>query len=82
MTELDQVTQSNASASQEMAGASEELSGQTDALADMMQFFKVGDANDSFALAAHQGHTNPAALQRPNKGLQGNDLDLRNFDRY
>ena len=41
MTNLDQVTQQNASASEELASASEEMSSQADLLKDLVSFFKV-----------------------------------------
>jgi len=48
MTNLDQVTQQNASASEELASASEEMSSQADHLKELVSFFKVtGGANTS-----------------------------------
>jgi len=43
MTSLDQVTQQNASASEELASASEEMSSQADHLKELVSFFKVND---------------------------------------
>ena len=79
MTQLDQVTQQNASASQEMAGASEELSGQTNSLAQMMTFFKIGEENGSFG-SAPLANTQTSSPQSAKQ--DGNGLDLRDFDRY
>jgi methyl-accepting chemotaxis protein len=45
ITQLDDVVQSNASASEEMASTSEELSGQAQALAEAMTFFKVASGS-------------------------------------
>jgi len=42
--ELDQVIQQNASAAEETASTAEELSSQAELMADMISFFKVGDA--------------------------------------
>ncbi|MDY0117791.1 MAG: methyl-accepting chemotaxis protein [Sulfurimonadaceae bacterium] len=84
MTQLDQVTQANAAASQEMAGASEELSGQTNSLAQMMTFFKTGQDDNGFnvpqmaqgnALRQQKSKTLPSSAKNPR-------LDLRDFDRY
>ena len=41
MTDLDKVTQQNASASEELASASEEMSSQADHLKELVSFFKV-----------------------------------------
>ncbi len=81
MTQLDQVTQTNAASSQEMASASEELNGQANSLNQMMSFFKVaqGDMFSSTApLAAPQAR--PSTQQAPEASSGG--LDLRQFDRY
>jgi len=43
MTNLDQVTQQNAAASEELASASEEMSSQADNLQEMISFFTVGN---------------------------------------
>lgn len=42
MTNLDQVTQQNAAASEELASASEEMSSQADNLQEMVSFFTIG----------------------------------------
>jgi len=81
MTQLDQVTQTNAASSQEVASASEELNGQANSLAQMMSFFKVnqGDSfNDSANTLAPVQH----AQTPSNKPTTSAGLDLRDFDRY
>ena len=83
MTQLDQVTQANAAASQEMAGASEELSGQTNSLAQMMTFFKVGEEDNYGAPHMFQGNNFGQQKARPTASApKNNSLDLRDFDRY
>jgi methyl-accepting chemotaxis protein len=47
LTQLDQVIQHNAAASEELASMSEELTGQTVAMKDALAFFKVGDGVES-----------------------------------
>lgn len=52
MGQLDQVTQQNASSSEELAATAEEMNGQTETLLEIMSFFKVnesgnGNGNDS-----------------------------------
>ncbi len=80
MTQLDQVTQTNAASSQEMASASEELNGQANSLNQMMSFFKVAEG-DMFStpapLAAPQARQTAQTPETSNGGL-----DLRQFDRY
>jgi len=80
MTQLDQVTQTNAASSQEMASASEQLNGQANSLRQMMSFFKVagGDTlNTPASLAAPQTPGITQAL-----ATTDSNLDLREFDRY
>jgi methyl-accepting chemotaxis protein len=47
---LNQVTQQNAAASEEMATSSEELAGQAEALLEMISFFKLDNANKQAAV--------------------------------
>ncbi|MDQ7067014.1 MAG: methyl-accepting chemotaxis protein [Sulfurimonas sp.] len=77
MTQLDQVTQTNAASSQEVASASEELSGQANQLSQLMSFFKTGQS-DVFS------PVQVAAPQAQIASPQGNseELSLQNFDRY
>ncbi len=80
MTQLDQVTQTNAASSQEMASAAVELNEQANSLIQMMQFFKIsntGKANVTNSLARASAASRPAAIAGNQSGL-----DLRNFDRY
>ncbi len=86
MTQLDQVTQTNAASSQEMAAASEELSSQANNLTQMMQFFKISD-NRGGGFGISQNTSAPRrATQAPAMGKERHSasggLDLRNFDRY
>ncbi|MDH4285494.1 MAG: methyl-accepting chemotaxis protein, partial [Gallionellaceae bacterium] len=47
MSQLNQITQQNASASEELAATAEEMSGQATQLQSLMAFFKVGGATGS-----------------------------------
>ena len=77
MTQLDQLTQTNSSSSQEMASASEQLNAQTDSLSQMMSFFKTEAVeNNIFS----QPVINTIKPQKNTKNTD--DLDLRDFDRY
>ncbi|MEA2165685.1 MAG: methyl-accepting chemotaxis protein [Thermoanaerobaculia bacterium] len=60
MTLVDQVTQRNASASEELASTAEEMSSQAEALQQTISFFKTNDGRDS-ALPSRQQNT-PAPI--------------------
>ncbi|HJV37753.1 MAG TPA: methyl-accepting chemotaxis protein [Geothrix sp.] len=64
MTQVDQVTQRNASAAEELSSTAEELASQAEALQQLVAFFKVtGDeAVSRHAPAAHFMHPEPAPL--------------------
>ncbi|MBZ5526733.1 MAG: HAMP domain-containing protein [Acidobacteriia bacterium] len=75
MAQVDQVTQRNASASEELSSTAEELATQSEALLQLMGFFKVsgeGQSGFSFlqqpsggATAAHFAAATPAKAKRP-----------------
>ena len=76
MTQLDQVTQTNAASSQEMASASEELSGQANSLGEMISLYTVSKAQNSMMPP-------PKANTQSNiQAQEGGALDLRDFDRF
>jgi len=50
MIQVDQVTQRNASAAEEMSSTAEELSSQSEALMQLMAFFRTEESPDSFPL--------------------------------
>lgn len=84
MTQLDQVTQTNAASSEEMASASEELSMQAGHLIEMMQFFKTSDTRGrggmTKVVAPSVKKHLPSSMSSRDKYSE--TLDLRNFDRY
>ena len=91
VTQLDQVVQGNASASEEMASTSEELAAQAENLAQAMTFFKVqnGNGNGSFQHATIiASSTTHQAL--PSKDYQDKvvakgfnmHMDEDNFEKY
>jgi methyl-accepting chemotaxis protein len=83
MTQLDQLTQTNAASSQEMASASEQLNAQTDSLSQMMSFFKISkEENDMFALAPQGAPVRSQSYHSNNGHSEGSELNLRDFDRY
>jgi methyl-accepting chemotaxis protein len=60
LSQVDQVTQRNASAAEELASTAEELSAQAEALRELMGFFKVSEAP-----LAHVSTHGPARPQSP-----------------
>jgi methyl-accepting chemotaxis protein len=84
MTQVDQVTQRNASAAEELSSTAEELSSQAEALQQLVAFFKVAneDAGSRPAPAAHYLHPEPAPLAarslKPAVGF-GQDQHFKRF---
>jgi methyl-accepting chemotaxis protein len=60
MTKVDQVTQRNASASEELASTAEEMAAQAEALQDLVSFFRVAGLEQ----VARRKATRPGALAR------------------
>jgi methyl-accepting chemotaxis protein len=86
---VDQVTQRNASAAEELASTAEELAAQAEALREMMGFFQISDlagtnpprpAAKSNGVAPHHPRTNGPSWPRPN-GLPppGDDAEFARF---
>uniref|UniRef100_UPI0037D99CB8 methyl-accepting chemotaxis protein n=1 Tax=Stigmatella hybrida TaxID=394097 RepID=UPI0037D99CB8 len=72
MLHVDQVTQRNASASEELASTAEELSAQAEALQQLVSFFRVGDGYERGSrLMGHRFTGGPAApgLKAAARGL-------------
>jgi methyl-accepting chemotaxis protein len=66
MLHVDQVTQRNASASEELASTAEELSAQAEALQQLVSFFRVGDEEySSRARSRRQGAGGPPSAYAP-----------------
>ena len=90
MNQLDQVTQANASASQELAATATELNTQASSLTDMMKFFRLKDdhSNPSRKEAEHfHVESSVTSFERPRDYTLGSpqthdELDLREFDSY
>lgn len=83
MTQVDQVTQRNASAAEELSSTAEELSSQAEALQQLVAFFKVAneDAGPRPAPAAHYLHPETAPLARSLKPAVGFGQD-QHFKRF
>jgi methyl-accepting chemotaxis protein len=67
MSQVDQVTQRNASSAEELSSTAEELAAQSEALLQLMNFFKVGGTDRGFSFlqksAAKAGRTQVHSLQ-------------------
>ncbi|MCX6051897.1 MAG: methyl-accepting chemotaxis protein [Campylobacterales bacterium] len=85
MNQLDQVTQENASSSQQLATIAEELNGQASSLTDMMKFFKLNihSINPSVKekSSLKMGRTSQD-YTLGNKSESEDTLDLRDFERF
>ena len=93
LSQMDQVTQRNASAAEEMASTSEELAAQAQSLEDLMGFFKVADQSGfgralgqpgagSRAMVPHQAASAPAAPKktaRTGEAPAASDHDFQQF---
>jgi methyl-accepting chemotaxis protein len=64
MAQVDQVTQRNASSSEELSGTSEEMASQAEALQEMMSFFRVNGMQER-----GQRFQKPALMARPGKSF-------------
>jgi len=96
MGQLNQITQQNASASEELAATAEEMSGQANNLQQLMAFFHVGNGQGSGqaqgatrAAAVRQGSTigapagaPKATAAQPRKSLGHNGVDESSFARF
>jgi len=66
MNQVDQITQRNASAAQELSTTSEEMAAQAEALQGLMQFFLVGGEEDPSQRSAKSSKARPStAVMRP-----------------
>jgi methyl-accepting chemotaxis protein len=62
MGQVDQVTQRNASAAEEMSSTAEELSSQAEGLMQLMAFFRTDDSTEPAAYRTRQTNLKPANL--------------------
>ncbi len=78
---MDQITQRNASASEELASTAEEMSSQAESLAQLMSFFRTGnESRQSSAKSMTESYrppmvAAPTSTQRPAAAHSGNGLD-------
>lgn len=87
MNQLDQVTQANASASQELAATATHLNIQASSLTDMMKFFQLQENRVNPSSKIHPSvpeQVNPSTANDYTLGAAQShqELDLREFDTY
>lgn len=89
MNQLDQVTQQNASASQELAATATELNVQASSLTDMMKFFRLKEDHSNPSLKESVPFAPPMSPHTPEardytlgSAQSHHDLDLREFDTF
>jgi methyl-accepting chemotaxis protein len=68
MNQMNQITQQNASASEELAATAEEMSGQAEQLQQVMAFFKVGNSGAT-GMVPHVSKASHARSRRPSVKL-------------
>ncbi len=73
MSQVDQVTQRNASSVEELSSAAEEMSSQAEGMQQLMGFFKVEDARQGSAAGSARGHESlhPRAYRQNRTGRDG-----------
>jgi methyl-accepting chemotaxis protein len=90
MAQVDQITQRNATASEELAAAAEEMSAQADALRQLSDFFSIDDSSAPKAPPRNpREHGNKRDQKRPRlvsqshtmnmNGLPGGDREFQSF---
>jgi methyl-accepting chemotaxis protein len=82
MNELDKVTQSNASSSQELASAAEELDSQAMALTQLMTFFTIDSSNSQTIITPNLSKVQTPVDVVDEKKDEDEVLDLNNFERF
>ena len=81
MGQLNQITQQNASASEELAATAEEMSGQADNLQQLMSFFNVGGAHRAVA-KVHSAKAAVNPKKAPKMASVADHFDESNFTRF
>jgi methyl-accepting chemotaxis protein len=82
MNQLDQVTQANATGSQNLASTSEELDDQINSLATLMEFFKTKNDHKAVSVKTKTIVDTPNNIIVSGASKNNETLDLREFDRY
>jgi methyl-accepting chemotaxis protein len=71
MSQVDQVTQRNASSAEELSSTAEEMASQSESLAKLMSFFKTRNTDSDFPRLPRLAESAPAKSPRPAPRPQG-----------
>jgi methyl-accepting chemotaxis protein len=86
MSQMNQITQQNASASEELAATAEEMTGQVEQLQNLMAFFKINNEVVMRVSSQKPEQYNQAKpkidLTKPHFNTHSAGLDLSHFDRF
>ncbi|WP_026602494.1 HAMP domain-containing methyl-accepting chemotaxis protein [Methylomonas sp. 11b] len=87
MNQMNQITQQNASASEELAATAEEMTGQAEQLQSLMNFFRLENNGKKTFARAPDKPVKKADKQKPQEQTNshksiGNDFDLNHFERF
>src|SRR5579862_5286050 len=91
MSQVDQVTQRNASSAEELSSTAEEMASQSEALAQLVGFFKTSDGDASFSFLNKGGAKTPAkqhfanhpvAASKPNGKPASSPVEEHSFARF
>ena len=85
MSELDCVTQTNATASNELSSAAEELDAQANDMNNMMAYYTTTKGSSLTTAQEYQSTTNTNPKQVTNieqTNVEHAELDLRSFERF
>ena len=76
MNQMNQITQQNASASEELAATAEEMTGQAEQLQNLMSFFKIGQSSNAVSKqSAAKTAKRPKKSDKPDLQISRNSID-------
>jgi methyl-accepting chemotaxis protein len=86
MNQMNQITQQNASASEELAATAEEMTGQTEQMQNLMSFFKIDaiSTSSSTPTKSKSGKINERSKpnMQVNRSSTDTEFDLNKFERF
>jgi methyl-accepting chemotaxis protein len=86
MNQMNQITQQNASASEELAATAEEMTGQTEQMQNLMSFFKIDAISTSSSTPTKSKSSKVNERSKPsmqvNRSGTDTEFDLNKFERF
>lgn len=83
MNQMNQITQTNASSSEQLAATAEEMTSQAEQLKELISFFRLnGTTNQSFKMPVTTQKTPSAEIRRGGLMQQSNHMDKSKFERF